>query len=93
MCCLQVSEAASYIHIQPVDPSMPKTKPSGNISLAGQGPGLQVFPGSVTEVDCVSSHGMCDGRHVQAQAEPLKGLLKAAEPSNSGTAVQRAAGV
>ena len=51
----QVSEAAVHVHIQPVDPNTPRANRGSAISLAGQGPGLQVFPGSVTEVDCVSA--------------------------------------
>ena len=53
----QVFEAAFYFHIQPVDLNMTRTNKGSAVSLAGQGPGLQVFPGSVTEVNCVSVTG------------------------------------
>jgi hypothetical protein len=44
------------MHLQPAQPGVtkPQRRHGPALSLAGQGPGLQVFPGSTPEVDCVS---------------------------------------
>jgi hypothetical protein len=38
------------LHIQPGSPSKPRNNYTQSTSRAGEGKGLQVFPGSVTEV-------------------------------------------
>jgi hypothetical protein len=50
---LQVGPAAFRLHLKPHDPDAAKQSAKA-ISPAGQGPGLQVFPGSYPAVDLVS---------------------------------------
>jgi hypothetical protein len=55
---LQVGPAAFILHLKPAHAagSQPRTTASARaVSLAGEGPGLQVFPGSIPDMDCVSA--------------------------------------
>jgi hypothetical protein len=54
---LQVSPTESRLHLQLAQPGVttPERRHGPSCSPAGQGPGLQVFPGSTPEVDCVST--------------------------------------
>jgi hypothetical protein len=53
MLLLQVGPAVFRLHLKPHSPDAPRQSAIAN-SHAGQGPGLQVFPGSVPDMDCVS---------------------------------------
>lgn len=50
---LQVGPSAFKLHLKPHTPDAPRQQ-AHTISPAGQGLGLQVFPGSMPDVDCVS---------------------------------------
>lgn len=54
---LQVGPAAFHVHLKPHTDKAPAQASAGThaISPAGQGPGLQVFPGSFPDIDCVST--------------------------------------
>lgn len=53
---MQVGPAAFCLHLQHHTPACGTPRQSAKaISRAGQGPGLQVFPGSIPDVDCVST--------------------------------------
>jgi len=58
-CCfwLQLGPTSFRLFIKPRDPGVPRAKGYKGFGLAGQGMGLQVFPGSVTEVVQVSGGG------------------------------------
>lgn len=51
---LQVGPAACHLHLKPAQPRHSKTYLTTSVSPAGQGPGLQVFPSSMPDIDCVS---------------------------------------
>lgn len=61
-CCMQLSGSEGpcfLLHVMPVAPdssSEPSKKHKSMVSRAGDGPGLQVFPGSVTKVDQVRTY-------------------------------------
>lgn len=58
--CLQLGPTSFRLYIKPQDPAAPRATPwSSNISLAGQGTGLQVLPGNVTEVVQVRGEFFC----------------------------------
>jgi hypothetical protein len=58
---LQVGPAAFKLHLKPAQPRSTQGQPVATphapqcISAAGQGLGLQVLPGSIPQVDCVSA--------------------------------------
>lgn len=74
---LQVASTVFYLHLQPhtKDDRQPGAK---RVSPAGQGPGLQVLPGSAPDVDCVSCKscfGSDDAVQTAATADTVAGLL------------------
>lgn len=52
---LQVGPAEFCLHLRPAVARDTRRQVAGTISRAGQGPGLQVFPGSISDIDCVSN--------------------------------------
>jgi len=47
---LQLGATSFRFYIKPQDPGAPLLAHASGVSLAGQGMGLQVFPGNLTEV-------------------------------------------
>jgi hypothetical protein len=51
---LQVGPASFILHLKPHSPDAPR-QTARPVSLVGQGPDLQVAPGTIPEISCVSS--------------------------------------